>query len=217
MADEAEQDATEVAEQDATEVAEQESASESTTGGEAVDWQERFDAQQKVNRDLERKLKAAIPRDEAESLRAENAKLQGREAEYVAEQAAKEERARVEAGALEKANQRIVRAEVRAAAAAKLADPTDALLYIDLAQFEVGDDGEVDASAVANAVDALVKSKPYLAAQGGTTVFDSPTSRREGDSTKSQITRDQLKDLSPEQINAARAEGRLNDLLGVPK
>ena len=209
MADEADQDATEVVEQDAVD--------ESTVDGAGANWQEQFEAQQKVNRDLERKLKAAIPRDEAETLRAELAKLQGREAEYQAEQKAKEDRAQAEADAIGKANQRIVRAEVRAAAAAKLADPTDALLYIDLDQFEVGDDGEVDASAVASAVDALVKSKPYLAAQGGSTVFDSPTSRREGDSSKGQLTRDHLKAMSPEQINAARAEGRLNDLLGVPK
>lgn len=66
-----------------------------------------------------------------------------------------------------KANARILKAEVRAAAAGKLADPADALRLLDLDDFEVDDDGEVDAKAIAKALDDLVKSKPYLAAKGG--------------------------------------------------
>lgn len=66
-----------------------------------------------------------------------------------------------------KANTRILKAEIRAAAAGKLADPTDALRLLDLDEFEVDDEGEVDAKAIANALDDLVKSKPYLAAKSG--------------------------------------------------
>lgn len=66
-----------------------------------------------------------------------------------------------------KANARIVRAEVKAAAGAKLADPGDAVRLLDLDQFKVDDDGEVDAKAVAAAIDDLVKAKPYLAANSG--------------------------------------------------
>jgi hypothetical protein len=61
---------------------------------------------------------------------------------------------------------RIIRTEVKAAAAGKLADPEDATRFIDLAQFKLGNDGEVDTKAIAKAVDELVKEKPYLAVNG---------------------------------------------------
>ncbi len=73
----------------------------------------------------------------------------------------------VESAALVKANERIVRAEVRAAAAGKLADPGDAHRFLDLSQFEVGDDGEVDQDEIADAIDELLNEKPYLAAHSG--------------------------------------------------
>jgi len=72
-----------------------------------------------------------------------------------------------EVRALAKANGRILSAEIRAAAAGKLSDPTDALTFIDLSQFDVGDDGEVDQDEIAEAIADLLTKKPYLAAQGG--------------------------------------------------
>lgn len=102
-------------------------------------------------------------REAREALAALQAKLDGKEAEHAAEQ----ERRKVEDAALAKANERILKAEVRAVAATKLADPADALLHLDLSGFEVGADGEVDTEAVRAAIDDLVARKPYLAAQGG--------------------------------------------------
>lgn len=67
--------------------------------------------------------------------------------------------------ALKAANDRLLKAEVRAAAAQKLADPADAVRLLDLASFAVGDDGEIDGAAIAAAVDQLVTDKPYLAAK----------------------------------------------------
>ena len=138
------------------------------------------------------------------------AKLDGKEAEHAAQQ----ERRALEDAALAKANERILKAEVRAAAATALADPTDALLYLDLSQFEVGNDGEVDTDAVKSAIADLVKNKPYLAAQGGTsTVFESPGAHRAGDLV-SQVTQAELDRMTPTQINDARKAGRLKSLLG---
>ena len=92
------------------------------------------------------------------------AKEQGREAEHAAALAAQ----KVRDDALATANARILKAEVRAAAAGKLADPQDALKFLDLSTFEVGTDGEVDGGAVEAAILDLIKRKPYLAAaQGG--------------------------------------------------
>lgn len=61
-------------------------------------------------------------------------------------------------------DERIVRLSVKAAAAGKLADPSDALAFIDLKQFEVDDDGEVDSDALNDAIADLLKKKPHLAA-----------------------------------------------------
>lgn len=113
---------------------------------------------------MKAKWKAAEDRAKAAEAAAAEAlaKAEGKEKEYAAEQ----ERRKVEQEALSKANQRILKAEIRAQATAKLADPADALLYLDMSSFEVGDDGEVDAQAITAAIDNLIKSKPYLAAQG---------------------------------------------------
>lgn len=71
------------------------------------------------------------------------------------------------AEATQVANRKIVRAEVKAAAAGKFADPADAIAFLDLDSFEVDDDGEVDQDALNEALDDLLKKKPHLAAQGG--------------------------------------------------
>ena len=106
-------------------------------------------------------------RDELKTLRTEfeafKAKAEGKEAEH----AAAEEAQRVKDEALAAANGRILSAEVRARAAGKLADPQDALRFIDLSEFEVGSDGEVDGDAIAAAITDLIKTKPYLAVQDG--------------------------------------------------
>lgn len=98
----------------------------------------------------------------ADAIAALTAQVEGKQAEYEAAQKTRE----VETAALAKANERILKAEVRAQAASKLNDPKDALLYLDLSGFEVGEDGEVDGDAVASAIDKLITDKPYLAAQG---------------------------------------------------
>ncbi|OII64598.1 hypothetical protein BJP40_19860 [Streptomyces sp. CC53] len=124
-------------------------------------------------------------------------------------------RRQAEAEALSKANARIIRAEVKAAAAGKLADPADAYRFLDLDQFEVDDDGNVDSDEVAEAIDDLIKSKPYLAAatakrfQG---TGDGGAARKA--SRPKQLTRADLKSMSPEAIDRAREDGRLDDLMG---
>lgn len=67
-------------------------------------------------------------------------------------------------------NARLVRAEVKAAAAAaQFHDPRDAaaLLADKFAEVKVGDNGEVDEDAVKTLVDGLAKSKPHLVKTAG--------------------------------------------------
>lgn len=149
-------------------------------------------------------------RDAQAQLDALKAQVEGREAEHKAQL----EEQRIKDEALAQANDRILKAEFRAAAAGKLSDPADVLHFIDTSDFEVGEDGSVDAEAISAAVEGLLESKPYLAAQGGTgPVFESPGTRREPG--KGQLTQADLQRMGPDEINAARAEGRLNDLLGI--
>lgn len=68
------------------------------------------------------------------------------------------------AEAMESANKRIIMTEVRAAATGVLVDPDDAVLYLDLDEFEVAGNGDVDTKSIASAVAGLVNAKPHLAA-----------------------------------------------------
>lgn len=133
---------------------------ESSTGTDALG-----DAGKQALDRMKAERKAAREQAAAEKARADalQAKLDGKEAEHQAEQ----QKRQVEADALAKANARIVRSEVKAAAKGVLADPADAYKFLDLDKFEVGDDGEVDDKAIAAALDDLISKKPYLAVQDG--------------------------------------------------
>jgi hypothetical protein len=143
-------------------------------------------------------------------LAALKAASEGREAEYKAEQEAQ----RVRDEALSAANKRVLRSELKAAAAGKLADPLDALKFLDLDSFEADDSGDFDTGAIASAIDGLLNDKPYLAAQGGRRFQGSADGGARKESGPTQVTRDELSRMSPDDINRAREEGRLNDVLG---
>lgn len=130
-----------------------------------------------------------------------------------------------EATALARVNERLIKAEVRVAAAGKLADPADAHRFLDLSQFEVDDDGNVDAEEVTEAIDDLLKSKPYLAAQGGSTKprfqGTADSGARKGNARPTQLTEADVKRLSAAgnhaEIVKAQNDGRLDDYLGSPR
>ncbi|MGO4583634.1 hypothetical protein AB4Z38_07065 [Arthrobacter sp. 2RAF6] len=67
-----------------------------------------------------------------------------------------------DARAMSKANERVLRADLKLAAKDLLIDPTDALLNLDLTQFEADADGEFDPEEIADALKDLVKRKPHL-------------------------------------------------------
>jgi hypothetical protein len=110
----------------------------------------------------EAKAAAKAEREAREALQIEVEKLKNNGEEDKAAKAIRE----AEAAATQKANLRIASAELRAAATGKLADPADALAFIDPKSIEVNDSGEVDAEAVAAAITDLLSKKPHLAAQG---------------------------------------------------
>ena len=127
-------------------------------------------------------------------------------------------RREAEQAATAKANTRIVKAEIRAAAAGKLADPADALTFIDPSTLEVEDDGNTDAAALSAAIDDLLQNKPYLAAQGGKKFQGSADGgTRNGGTQPSQLSKADVERLYAEgrhgEIVQAKAEGRLADYL----
>lgn len=159
----------------------------------------------------DKKAAEARARDLEQQLAALTAKAEGKEAEHKAAQDAQ----RLKDEALAVANDRILKAEVRAAAAGKLSDPADALKFLDLSEFEVGSDGEVDASQVAKAIEDLIASKPYLAAQGGQRFQGSADGGARNDANKvAQLTRAEMARMSPEQIDAAMNAGQFDQMLG---
>lgn len=78
--------------------------------------------------------------------------------------AAKEADTKARADERTKSADRILRLEIKAAAAGKLADPNDAILLVDRDGLSVNDDGQVDEKAIAKRIDDLLTAKPYLAA-----------------------------------------------------
>lgn len=114
-----------------------------------------------------------------------------------------------------KANERILRSEIKAAAKGVLADAADAFKFLDLTKLDVSDDGEVDEDEIAEQLADLIKSKPYLAAQGGKRFGGSGDGGpRNGGHNKSQLSEADLTSMKPAAIDKARREGRLDTLLG---
>lgn len=119
------------------------------------------------------------------------------------------------AEATAKANARIVAAEFRVAAAKRVKDPRIAAKLVDLTDVGVDDDGNVDSDDLTAALDALLVEYPDLAPsrfegtadQGGVGKKTSP----------SQLTRDDLKNMSPDAIIQAEKDGRLDRLKGKIK
>ena len=107
--------------------------------------------------------------------------------------------------------------------AAKRAQDPDVVRTLLLASSEIADflDGDkIDAEAIKEALDELLETKPYLAvaAQSAKRFQGSGDGgARKGPQKPAQLTEADLKRMTPEQIVKAQAEGRFNDLLGVPQ
>ncbi len=169
------------------------------------DYRAKVAAQRKVNRDLETKL------NEAREL---ITKLQGQKPDTDAPDA-EAIRAEAEKAANAKVAERIIRTELRAASTGKLADPNDVIKFLDLSQFALDAEGNVDEEEIGWAIDDLVKRKPYLAAQSQPTQSPSFDGGPRKESRPDQLSRADLKSMTSDQIEAARLAGRLNDMLGI--
>lgn len=111
-------------------------------------------------------------------------------------------------------NTRILKAELKAAAGGRLLNPGDAAKFIDLADLgEVDEAGNVDEAKIKSAIDTLLEQKPYLAATAQKPNPGNPDGGGRG-GNGAQLTREDLKSMTPEQIEQARVDGKLASLLG---
>lgn len=109
---------------------------------------------------------------------------------------------------------RLVKADVRTRAAGKLADPGDAVQFLDLDELAKSEEGPDRDKAIDAAIAELVKSKPYLATGAKPAGPGDPDGGPRG-AGPTQLTREQLKNMTPEQIMEAREKGQLKNLLGA--
>jgi hypothetical protein len=150
--------------------------------------------------------------------RAERDKRRELEAQLAAKPEAEAETPDVESikrEALASANARIIKAEVKLAAAEKFADPALALRLIDTSAIDVDSDGNVDASDVEDAIDRLLEQYPSLGSAAKAPGFKGTVNA--GNTRKAsepeQLSQADLKKMSAEQIIKAKKNGQLKNLL----
>lgn len=185
---------------------------------------ERTFTQDDVNRILaEQKRKLLAEQPDLTELRSKAQKYDELEAQSKSEldrereARAAAERERDEARAA--ADGKLLDAAIRVAAAqAKAVDPDAVAALLDRDGLKVGADGRVD--GLDDAIKTLLEAKPYLtgSSEPGPTPTPTPGGADggpRGTPAPGQLTRDDLKSMTPDQIVEAKAAGRLNDLMGV--
>jgi len=110
------------------------------------------------------------------------------------------------------ARESLLRAAVVAEAATrKVVDPEATVLLLDRSSLEYDENGAP--TNVASAMDSLLEAKPYLL--GGSRPAGSADLGARG-GADGQLAREDLKNMSPEQIVEAQKAGRLSDMVGAP-
>lgn len=122
-------------------------------------------------------------RKEAEA-RARAAEKALRDATTEREKAVAEAKAEARREILDEANGRLLRAEIKAAATGKLANPELAVKLLDMSAFKVADDGSVDTKEIGTAIDKLLETDPYLSAKA---ITGSADGGRQGDPAPSKL------------------------------
>lgn len=116
--------------------------------------------------------------------RAKAAERAAKDATSDREKAIADAKAEARREVLEEANVRLLRAEIKAAATGKLANPELAVKLLDLSSFKVADDGSVEVKAITTAIDKLLETDPYLSAKA---ISGSADGGRQGDPAPSKL------------------------------
>jgi hypothetical protein len=183
------------------------------SGDDDKDWQSEYEGAKKVNRDLERKGKRDLSRiQQLEKELAEARK--GAEAKDGQPDPA-ELRKQLESEIRTEGLKERALDKVETKAAKLFADPEDARALLASQADDFVTDGKVDLEAIQEALDDLLKKKPHLAAERAKRFQGGADGGARKGSKPDQLTRDDLKKMSNQQIEKARQEGRLNELMGI--
>ena len=125
------------------------------------------------------------------------------------------EQARTEARAEAMKDRVVDKIEAKAAKAFTDAEDAVAILLRSHDADDFLDDGKIDVEAIQDALDELLEKKPHLAVQDGKRFKGSPDGGTRKAARPGQLTRDDLKRMSPKEITKAKADGRLAELLGT--
>ena len=203
MAEQQTEETTEPQTTEQVESADQPDAPENTLGDPG---KKALDAERQARREAEKRAKRA------DDLEAELNKLreqQMSEQEKAINTARDEARREAET---EFARERLTD-RIRVAAARRLNDPEDAVRLLDLDGIDPS--AENVTSAIEEQIGQLIESKPYLAVTSATPSGSTDAGSRQTPPQERQLTREDLKSMTPQQINDARAKGQLNELMGV--
>jgi DNA-binding transcriptional MerR regulator len=107
--------------------------------------------------------------------------------------------------------------EARAAKAFTDAEDAVAILMRNHDPDDFLDGDKIDVDAIQEALNDLLEKKPHLAAQGGKRFTGTGDGGTRKEARPNQLTRDDLKRMSPQEITKAKADGRLEDLLSGKK
>lgn len=157
--------------------------------------------------------------DSLESELAELRQAQLSDQERQIEQAKTEAAESARAEVIAETNKRLFGAEVRATATGVLADPSllsdpdVALRLLELDEVPLDKSGNVDSEAISGAITKLVENKPYLSVGATRAPIPNVDQGARAASGVTQLARDALRNMSPYEIEKARQEGRLENLL----
>ena len=139
-------------------------------------------------------------------------KEKAEQAESDTERAVREAREQATNEVRQQYHTRAVRDAARAAAAGKWVNPDQATALVDLTDLDPDDDG-FD-TQVTNRLDAYLADNPHLAVPTDTPSASGDAGSRTSPHKADQLTRADLQTMSPEQIDKARRDGLLADLMG---
>jgi hypothetical protein len=180
------------------------------------DWKAEFEAQQRINRDIERRNGKRLKELEAELATAKAAKpaAEGDKKPEIDIDALRKQ-IRDEAAADSLRDRALDKIEAKAARL--LANPEDARVFLASKLDDFIGAGTVDVNAISDALADLIKARPYLGVtQGDSKRFKGTADGgAKGNAGKPQLTKADLKSMTPDAILSAKAEGRMNNLLGI--
>jgi hypothetical protein len=179
------------------------------------DWEAEFKAQQKINRDLERRSKTRLRELEAKLADATKPKPPEDAVPDVAAIRSEIEAKVTADGLRERALDKL---ETKAARAFQ--NPEDARTFLAPRVDDFIDGNTIDMQAISDALDDLLTERPYLGVtQGATTRFQGTGDQGAKDRAgKPQLSRAEIESLAKQgrhdEIEKARVEGRLTQALG---